>query len=200
MKRKIYSLLLMVVILSVVLSISNCSLPKRDKPFNIILISLDTVRYDALGYTGNASAQTPNIDALSKQGMIFTGAISTNSLTTPAHSSLFTGRYPTAHGIHTNGIYALPESEYTLAEFLKEHGFITAGFASAFPVSHRFGLSQGFDYYNDRISLPEQEQKAKFRMGAFAQRSAEDLANAVISWIKEDLPRKKPFFSLYTFF
>lgn len=132
--------------------------------------------------------------------MIFTGAISTNSLTTPAHSSLFTGRYPTAHGIHTNGIYALPGTEYTLAEFLKKHGFVTAGFASAFPVSNRFGLSQGFDYYDDQISLPEQEQKAKFRMGAFAQRSDEELANAVISWIKEYLAGEKPFFLFIHFF
>lgn len=198
--RKISITFITGVILLEILSLHGCSPSKQEKPFNIVLISLDTVRYDALGYTGSHLAQTPNIDALSKQGMVFSGAISTNSLTTPAHSSLFTGRYPTAHGVHTNGIYALPESEYTLAEFLKEQNYATAGFASAFPVSHRFGLSQGFDLYNDEISLLDQEKKAKFRMGSFAQRSAADVANAAISWIKDDLPKEKSFFLFIHFF
>ncbi len=187
-------------IFSGILSLDSCSISKKKNFFNIVLISLDTVRYDALGYTGNTNALTPNINALSKQGTVFTRAISTNSLTTPAHSSLFTGRYPTAHGVHTNGVYALPDSEYTLAEFLRGNGFATAGFASAFPVSHRFGLSQGFDLYDDKITLPEQEQKAKFRMGAFAQRAAADVAQAVIGWIKEDVPQDHSFFLFIHFF
>ncbi|MEW5807681.1 MAG: sulfatase-like hydrolase/transferase [Acidobacteriota bacterium] len=167
---------------------------------NVILISLDTVRADFLGYAGSWLAETPNIDALAGKGVVFTRAISTNSITTPAHCSMLTGLYPMAHGVHGNGTYALPASEETLAEFLKSRGYVTAGFVSAFPVSRRFGLAQGFDLYDDRISLPEQEKGDGFRMGIFAQRSAGEVADAVISWVRKELPSRKPFFLFIHFF
>ncbi len=198
--NRIHFIFLIFIILFGIILDDGCSHQPGKKPFNVVLISLDTVRFDALGYTGNNLTYTPNIDDLAKKGVTFHQAVSTNSLTTPAHCSLFTGRNPTAHGVHTNGVYALSSSEQTLAEFLKEHGYFTAGFASAFPISRRFGMAQGFDLYNDQMSLLEQEKKAKFRMGAFAQRPAADVATAVISWIKENLPNDRPFFLFIHFF
>ncbi len=180
--------------------INGCAPSPQKKPYNVVLISLDTVRADALGYTGSALAQTPNIDRMAHEGFYFTQAVSTNSLTTPAHSSLLTGRYPTAHDVHNNGVYALPASETTLAEFLKEHGYNTAAHVGAFPVSRRFGLAQGFDLYDDRTELPEQEKDAPFRMGAFAQRSAGAVADSAIRWAKNELPAHQPFFLFLHFF
>ncbi len=199
MSKKCYIFAVSVLLIGA-LQFYGCNFQTGEKPSNIVLISLDTVRAGSLGYAGNQRALTPNIDALARQGMHFTQAISTNSLTTPAHSSLFTGRYPTAHAVHTNGIYALPSSEKTLAEFLKEHGYYTAGFASSFTISSRFGMSQGFDIYNDQISIPQQERKDKFPAIAHSERSATDVTNAVISWIEESLPADKPFFLFIHFF
>ena len=178
-----------------------CRRASKDSHYNILLISLDTVRFDALGYAGKADAETPNIDALARNGSAFMQAISTNSLTTPAHCSLFTGRYPTAHGVHNIGLYALSQKEKTLAEFLKEHGYQTAAFVSAFPVSHRFGLSKGFDIYDDRIAVADQEEEKKMRMAdIFAERSATEVTGLATEWMKEKMPADKPFFLFLHYF
>lgn len=179
----------------------TCGDTSKDSRYNLVLISLDTVRYDALGYTGKALADTPAIDALSRDGCSFTQAISTNSLTTPAHCSLFTGRYPTAHGVHNIGLQSLSQTEKTLAESLKESGYQTAAFVAAFPVSHRFGLAKGFDIYDDRIAVSDHEQETKSRMAdIFAERSAGDVADLAITWLNERRSGEDPFFLFLHFF
>ncbi len=183
------------------MSCVTCSDASKDKRYNIVLIILDTVRYDALGYTGKALAETPTVDALARNGCSFTQAISTNSLTTPAHCSLFTGQYPTAHGVHNIGLQALSRTERTLAESLKENGYQTVAFVAAFPVSHRFGLSKGFDIYDDHIAVSDRDQETKSRMAdIFAERSATDVADLAIAWLNEKRSGENPFFLFLHFF
>ena len=65
---------------------------------NVLLVSLDTLRADALGSYGYARAETPRLDALGAQGLRFEQATTVAPLTLPAHASLLTGTFPATHG------------------------------------------------------------------------------------------------------
>jgi len=121
---------------------------KTDKPLNILLITLDTLRADHLGCYGNSQIKTPHIDRLAKEGVRFTGAVCQAPLTGPSHDSILTGLYPHTHGVRING-YPLPESSATAAEILKANGYKTAGFVSVnFLGGDVSGLGRGFDAFD----------------------------------------------------
>ena len=115
---------------------------------NIILIVLDTVRRDRLSCYGYSKTTTPNIDRLAQQGVLFKNAYSSSCWTPPAHSSLFTGNYPSKTGV-LGGIRALPESNLTLAEILKREQYITLAVAANSMISASFGYGQGFYAYDE---------------------------------------------------
>jgi tetratricopeptide (TPR) repeat protein len=113
----------------------------------VVLISIDTLRADRLGCYGYRKAETPQVDRLAREGVLFEQAFTPVPLTLPAHVSLLTGTYPAAHGIHDNG-ETLSPSFPTLAEHLRSQGFQTAAFVGAFVLDRRFGLARGFDLYD----------------------------------------------------
>ena len=117
---------------------------------NILLITLDTTRADRLGAYGYGRARTPRLDRLAREGVLFEHARTAAPTTLPAHVSLFTGRYPAAHGVRNNGV-PLSEKVPTLASALHDGGYRTAAFISSFVLDRRFGLAPGFDHYDDRL-------------------------------------------------
>lgn len=121
---------------------------------NILVITMDTTRYDHLGCFGSLYTRTPNIDRLGKGGVRFMQAIAPAPITMPSHSAIFTGTYPIFHGVRNNGTFRLADSNITLAEVLKEHGFQTGAVIGSYVLHHQFGLDQGFDYYNDEFENP----------------------------------------------
>jgi arylsulfatase A-like enzyme/tetratricopeptide (TPR) repeat protein len=155
-------------------------------PLNLLLITLDTTRADRIGCYGDRLAKTPALDALSAQGILFENCYSPVPVTLPAHCSLFTGRWPIAHGVRSNGSYQLSEGETTLAEKLKAAGYDTAALIASYVLKGKFGLAQGFDQYDDRLGY---EEKA-------GNIDAEIPADRVYGKFKEWLARKsdKPFF------
>ena len=106
-------------------------------PLNLVVITLDTTRADRLGPYGYPNAGTPNLDALAQDGVLFDHASTSAPITLPAHSSLFTGRFPPQHGVRDNGGYFLSDKEQTLAETLKARGYATGGFIAAYAVPDR---------------------------------------------------------------
>ncbi|MBK9646164.1 MAG: sulfatase-like hydrolase/transferase [Deltaproteobacteria bacterium] len=135
------------------LALMACADPRP----SILLVTLDTTRADRLGPYGYMLAQTPTLDALAAQGVVYTRAYATCPLTIPSHASLFTGRTPPSHGVRDNGDYVLPETAITLAERFAEAGWRTAAFTAAFPTQARWGLNQGFERYHDPLRrLPTQ--------------------------------------------
>ena len=124
-------------------------------PRNVLVVTLDTLRADHLGSYGYKGAQTPVLDALAARGARFAAATTTTPLTLSAHTSLFTGTWPTTHGVRDNTGFYVPDSVQTLAETLKAQGFRTGGFVGAFVLDGRWGLSQGFDTYFDDFDLSE---------------------------------------------
>ena len=117
---------------------------------NVLLITIDTLRADALGVSGGRSA-TPALDRVARNGVRFDFAHAHAVVTLPSHASILTGRYPFQHGIRDNSGYRLPPDTTTIATILKKAGYATAAFVAAFPLHSRYGLNQGFDVYDDRF-------------------------------------------------
>ena len=116
---------------------------------NVLLVTVDTLRADALGFDGGAA--TPALDRLAGEGVRFAFAHAHAVVTLPSHASVLSGRYPFQHGIRDNLGYRLPPEMPTVATLLKAAGYATAAFVSAFPLHSRFGLNRGFDLYDDRF-------------------------------------------------
>jgi arylsulfatase A-like enzyme/Tfp pilus assembly protein PilF len=117
---------------------------------NVLLITIDTLRADALGCYGGP-APTPALDALAADGVRFDFAHAQAVLTLTSHASILTGTYPFQHGLRDNSGYRLAPRARTAATLLKGAGYETAAFLAAFPLHSRFGLNQGFDRYDDRF-------------------------------------------------
>jgi arylsulfatase A-like enzyme len=126
---------------------------------NVLLIVLDTVRAASLGLYGHECPNTPNLERLARQGIVFSHARSTAPWTLPSHASMFTGRWP--HELSLGPDSPLDESCPTLAEVLSREGYATAGFVgNVFYCSSRYGIGRGFARYegayeNRTISLFE---------------------------------------------
>src|SRR6188768_2963494 len=120
---------------------------------NLVIITLDTTRADRIGAYGNKEVETPAFDRLAREGVLFDQAVSVAPLTLPAHSSIFTGKFPPEHGVRDNGGFFLDPDQLTLAEVLKARGYHTGAFVAAYVLDHKWGLIQGFDTYFDDFDL-----------------------------------------------
>ena len=154
MKKKIIWLVLLLFT-----SRTAFSLPKIKKgsfkELNVLLITLDTTRSDSIGLYNNKGNITPNIDKLAPNSIIFKNCYANVPLTLPSHCSLFTGRFPYVHQVRNNGAYSLNASELTMAEIYKSHGFKTSAIIASFTVCSKFGLDQGFDFYDENFGSTE---------------------------------------------
>jgi len=139
---------------------------KNAVPWNVLLITLDTTRADRLGAYGCRTAQTPNLDRLAAEGVLFENAHTSVPLTLPSHSALFSGRYPIANRVRNNGNYFLPESEVTLAELLRDRGYDTRAVVAAFVLLSKFGVNQGFAVYDDSLDTHEMIRNYKSEIPA----------------------------------
>lgn len=128
-------------------------------------MTLDTTRYDAIGPDAR-NVTTPSFNALVARGARFVNAYAAVPETLPSHSTILTGLYPPAHGVHENARDVATGTE-TVAEKLKAAGYSTAAFVSAYPLARRFGLARGFDSYDDDF-------------GAAAERRAADTTSRAI--------------------
>ncbi len=124
----------------------------RDPRFSVLLISIDTLRADAVGAYGNSRAKTPWIDRLAKGGVRFDAAHAHNVVTLPSHVNMLTGRLPFEHGVRDNNGFRVPQDVPTLATLLKPAGHRSGGFVSAFVLDERFGLARGFDRWDARVA------------------------------------------------
>jgi arylsulfatase A-like enzyme len=134
----------------------------------LLLVTLDTTRADHLSCYGYARRTTPELDRLASDAQLFARALATSSWTLPSHATLFTGKLGSVHGAGYDAkgplslAAALPgteweryrarpldESERTLAEILKQHGYATGAVVAGPWMKKPFGLAQGFDFWDD---------------------------------------------------
>jgi len=113
----------------------------------VILIVCDTLRADHLSCYGYLRETSPYLDAFAREAVLFENAISNETWTLPSHGTIFTGLYPKNHGLTANA--NLPESTVTLAEALRDAGYLTAGYTGfSFWLYPWRGFAHGFDLYN----------------------------------------------------
>ena len=176
------------------LSCGKSSRPPARAKHNVLLITLDTTRADRIGAYGYTSAETPILDQLAGNGILFEQCITPSAYTLPAHSTIMTGLYPPHHGVRLNGAAALGEPQITLAEHLSAAGYRTGAFAGAFVLDGRWGLAQGFQHYDDEFErAPDQPLSL-----AEVQRPANQVVDAALNWLDQD--RSRPFFGWVHFY
>lgn len=105
-------------------------------------------------------ADTPAFNAVAGRGRVFRQAYATTPQTLPSHTSMMTGLYPAGHMVHENGRYVSDRTPL-LAERLREQGYRTAAFVSAFALARRFGLARGFQVYDEDFGTDRVERTAK---------------------------------------
>ena len=151
------------------------------KDYNVILVTVDTLRADRLGCYGNPRAQTPTIDAFAAAGIRFERCIAQTPLTLPSHTTILTGTLPVHHGVRDNGGFVVPSELVTMAEIFKAKGYDTAAFVAAYVLDSRWGLNQGFDRYFDKFDLSRFE---RISLGE-VQRPANEVIDEALSWLDE---------------
>ena len=168
--------LLAALVLLVAVALLSCSKSTARPIRNVILISIDTCRADYLSCYGYPRKTTPNIDALANESILFENVISPVPLTLPAHCSMMTGTIPPYNGVHDNNNYWLHGRNTTLAELLKENGFVTAAFVSTFILDSQFALNQGFDIYYDGFDRPSDDLEV-------SERRADKTTSLALDWL-----------------
>lgn len=153
----------------------------------MVVLHLDTTRVDAIGCYGGL-ARTPSIDALCSRGRRYTHAIAPTPLTSPSIASFMTGRLSHRTGVYTVG-GKLSEKWVTLAEILRDNGFVTGGFTSNMVTANRsdgrsLGFDQGFGVY--QAVLDEAEIPATIDRRRFARDNASALTGAALDFVEQN--------------
>jgi len=158
------------------------------KGWNVVVVTIDTLRADHVGAYGSPLGLTPTLDRLAREGLRVPVAHAHVPLTLPSHATILTGLYPTTNGVHDNGTFHLDASKPTLATALKAAGYRTGAFIGAFVLDARYGLNHGFDVYDDRLS-------GNSAVLEVVQRTAEDVLKPASTWILDAGPEpgKGPF-------
>src|SRR3954452_1851944 len=123
-------LLLLLSALSILACNREASAPPNalhGKP-DIILVTIDTLRADSVGFAGNTRVKTPFLDRLASQGIVFTNAHAHNVVTLPSHVNILTGLYPYQHGVRDNAGFTLDPRHATVAKLLHDAGYATGAF------------------------------------------------------------------------
>jgi len=146
----------------------------------VVIVSFDTTRADRLGCYGYEGASTPHLDELASEAALFENAVSPVPTTLPSHSTMFTGVYPQDHGVRYNLVFRLGPEAVTLAERMRDAGFATAGFPSAYVLGKQYGLNQGFDTY------PEPPGGIRSRETTLAHNgdSAGTIVDRALAWLE----------------
>jgi len=164
--------------------------PAPGKP-NVVLITLDTVRADRMGFLGSKKPLTPHLDALAREGIVFEHAYSQAPITPVSHASILTGTYPQFHGIRNFGD-RLTAGVPFLPEILHSQGYRTGAFVSSIILDPKNGFASGFERGFDRYDAGFHRQKTGEKREASMQRRGEITLTHTLEWLGQQ--RGAPFF------
>jgi arylsulfatase A-like enzyme/Flp pilus assembly protein TadD len=156
-----------------------------NSPLNFLLITIDTLRPDRLSCYSEEHIRTPNIDSLAERGTLFLKAFAHTPTTLPSHTNILLGTTPLYHGVHDNQNFIVRDEFLTLAEHLKGAGYATGAFVGAFPLDSRFGLTQGFDVYDDNYG------SKNYQEFSYVERPAEIVVQKALDWLEN---QRDPWF------
>jgi arylsulfatase A-like enzyme len=160
------------------ISLSSCTGPQRP---NILIVVIDTLRADRLGFQGGRRGLTPFMDSLAARGVAFQNAYATSSWTNPSIASLLTSRHQSQHGV-VSFTSVVAEEEVTLPERLKAAGYKTGGFSANALLGRSYGFGQGYDVY-ETIPLRDPDFANHLRQPA----RAEEINAKALAWL-DSLP------------
>src|SRR5581483_2658784 len=178
-----------VVLVPLVLLLAGCRHERADRFPNapVILISIDTLRADHLAAYGAKLVDTPAIDRLASDGIVFENAYAHVPLTLPSHVTILTGRLPYQTGVRSNIGYKLGrDTPLTLPRLLSADGYATGGAVSAYVLRGDTGIGPLFDFYDDSMEVWESAT-----LGAI-QRRGDETVHAALGWL--DRVQTRPFF------
>ena len=160
-------------------------------PPNIILITVDTVRADRMGFLGSKLGLTPKLDTLASESVVFTHAYSQVPLTAPSHATILTGTYPQCHQVNDFQVALAQDLPYAPL-ILREHGYSTSAFVGAMVLDPHAGFARGFDRGFDTYDAGfHQTRPGEDRYQSTERRGGEVVAHA-LAWLNQH-PRG-PFF------
>jgi arylsulfatase A-like enzyme len=159
----VLSVLLVAVIAFIIFSSVKTSKVASCPDCNVILISIDTLRYDHLSCYGYKH-KTPAIDAFSKESVKFNTNISQAPSTAPSHASMLTGLIPASHGAFIKRETPIKAEVKTLAEILLSSGFRTVSFNGGGQLDKKLGFSRGFEVYDSYSEANYENEKFSDRV------------------------------------
>ena len=155
-----------------------CRPPVQGNGRNLLLITLETTRADHIGAYGYERDTTPRIDALAAQGALFERFFVVSARTNPSLASTMTSSYPHEHGVR-NLLLTLEPDNRTLAEVLRDAGYVTGAVQTHPRLVATSGLAQGFDHYDDDFA---------------AHPLALEAVAAAEAWLREAAAGQRPWF------
>jgi arylsulfatase A-like enzyme len=168
--------------------LSGCADELATRPPSVLLVTFDTTRADRIGAYGHRAAQTPHMDALASRGLLFERAWAPAPMTLPSHTSMLTGVYPCAHGVHSNGVNKVAPQSVLVSEVLLERGYRTGAFVGSFVLDGKYGLDQGFEQYSAPLAA-----ELSGSSGNRVERPASEVVSEAMDWVLDVQP-DEPFF------
>jgi arylsulfatase A-like enzyme len=179
----IVSIAAVVVLIGVLVWVFNGRAPV-DRPANVLLITVDTLRPDRLGYGGHNRDTSPTIDGLAARSLVFPNVYSVSGWTLPSVATLLTGRYPRDHGA-TDFHWAVDSRMPTMAGILKNQGYDTRGFVSHLILTPSYGVAEGFrsfDYSVLNIGHPHEVSTGR-QLTDLVIESTADMTEPYFLWV-----------------
>ena len=153
--------------------------------WNVVLVTIDTLRADHVGAYGQGRAATPALDALAAEGAWFRHCVCQAPLTLPSHASLLSATQPLFHRVRDNGAFQAPPQLELISEVLRGRGFATAAFIGGYVLHGKWGLNQGFDHYADRF-----DPGAGGSLELLAKKPAAEVLAGARGWIEANGGRR----------
>jgi arylsulfatase A-like enzyme len=166
---------------------------------------MDAARADGLSLYGHPGGTSPHLESLAAEGVVFDRAFATAPWTPPSHASMFTGLYPSRHGVDVGENLALPAGVGVLPEILEAHGYRTFGFLPDVHLSSRRGFHRGFQEYLELWRLPYWHPEADWLRclgwnALFGRDRRARYTSAVLRrWIRAAAGDDRPFFIFANF-
>lgn len=159
----------------------------------IVIISIDTLRADRLPVYGYDGIRTPHINRLAADGVVFENAYSHSPQTLPAHTSILSGTLPFEHGVRDNVGFTIKPGQRFVQHALRERGYKTGAFVSAYVLRQQTGIHQGFDEYDDALPAASPDEP----LGQ-VQRAGLETVAAAVRWIdRQTSPKFFLFVHIY---
>jgi arylsulfatase A-like enzyme len=175
-------------LLAALLLLAGCG-NHSDRPRDLILVTIDTLRADELGCYGSNTTLTPHLDRLSRMSATFGEVRCAIPITGPSHATIMSGLSPAGHGVHV-AAQRIREEVPTLATVLAKQGYANAAFISGIPLMRgSCGLETAFAVYGDEWTADRTRQDVR----------AEDTVRRALAWLVQTNRRQPVFLWVHLF-